>query len=187
MPQLKPKCHTVIDMYQKWCKEKLKANPGWSDHYDYLMRMPGVRVLYDEHKNIVMNYVTFKAIIDTYNKNMGDMIIEGKTVYLGPRLGYLLGARIEASYKKLRVRVADTIQARRIDPTHPTIYATDDEYLMIKWQKMYRLPNETVYRFISTHNNETKPGFRGRFSKANQENPVLKTQYKYFPYNRKAS
>lgn len=170
--------HTAVDMYKAWCKEKLRDNPGYTHEYDYVKKIPGARIIRDEQGNVVMNYTLFRNILETYNRTAGDMIIEGKRLRLGKYLGIVQALRAEIKFGKLRVNWGATKRARKTEPTHPVIYMTQEECVVIRWIKPKRITNESVYHFAPAVNGN---GLRERFNEANRTDPLLRTQYKFIP------
>lgn len=183
MLQRKPKNHTVVDMYKAWCAQLLKDHPDYYDKYDNYTKSGNhwgrIRVIYKKEKGqeiMVMSYTMFRLIIEMYNKYAAEAIIHGRRFDLGSGLGYLFPARIERNFRRLKFDVISTMQTRKKIPDHPPIYYLQHDYCMVKWQKLYRTKNESVYTFITA-----KQTFRREFSAANKQNPVLKTNYKFIP------
>ncbi len=186
MLQRKPKNHTVVDMYKAWCARELAAHPNYFEKYDNFTKSAAwcgrIRVIYKKENGkdvMVMSYTMFRLIIEMYNKYAAEAIIHGHRFDLGSKLGYLFPARVERSFTRPKFDVVATVHKRKIDPTHPAIYHLSPDYCMVKWQKAYKTPNESVYTFISAHHT-----FKKDFSMANKNNPILKSNYKFLPLQR---
>jgi hypothetical protein len=176
----KPKNHTVIDMYKAWCKIALQGNSKYYKKYDYRMKMTGCPIIYclEEGKEVmIMSYTMFRLIIETYNKYAGEAIIEGQRFTLGAQLGYIAGGRMERNMNKIRCDMVATRRAREIDPTHPAIFYTDPDLYLIWWTKLHKIKNETVYTFVPA-----KHTLQAQFYRAIAANPILKTNFRYYPY-----
>ena len=187
MPLKKPKNHTVADMYRAWCIKKLSGDSSLVAEYDSFIRKAGINILYrlkkDGSKEMVMNYTTFRLIIELHNKYVGECIIQGGKFNLGGQLGYIFAAKMERSHNKPRVDIISTMRARREDANHPAIYFLDDYYLMVKWQKIHKVQNELVYVFSTA-----KHSLKRDFHIANRDNPFLQSLYRYYPLiNRKTA
>lgn len=129
---------------------------------------------------LIMSYMMFRYIIETYNKYAADALIEGHRFSLGSRLGYLFPARIERYFTHPKIDVVSTIHARKKEKGHPAIYFTTPDYCMIKWCKYYDNDNDSFYIFVTS-----KTKMRKDFSKSNRDNPFLKNNYKFYPVEEK--
>lgn len=181
MPIVKPKTHTVIDMYKKWHDEQMALHPEYISVYDSQLRQSNIRSIYKRENGkmeLVMCYTQFRLIIETCNKYAAEHIIQGRRLDLGSKLGHLFAACIERSFVRPKVDVISTIQLRRSEHDHPAVYHTDDYYIRIKWRKNRKIKNETVYTFVTASKT-----FKKDFSQANKTNPLLKTNYQQFSNN----
>lgn len=130
-----------------------------------------------EAYNIIMSYTKFRLIIDTFNKYAAEAVIQGERFSFGNGLGYIYAARIERCFIHPRCDMVATRRVRKLEPDHPAIFFTDADYCIIKWQKFFKVTNETVYTF-----KPAKHSMNADFHKAIASNPILKTLYKYIPY-----
>ncbi len=177
---VKPRNHTVIDVYKAWCLKKLEEDPSYSLEYDASYRAKGVRVLLQEKdgiKKIVMRYVLFRRIIETYNQYGVDLVIEGGELELGGKMGKIIARRVERNFNKPQADIATTLKMRKIEPGHPMIYRTEEDYCRISWVKPKQIPNEKSYSFDPAAGN-----FKTKFSHSIMANPVLKFNYRFTPY-----
>lgn len=140
-----------------------------------------VRYAFYDHQ-MIMSYIMFRYILETYLKYGADAIIEGHRFDLFGNLGYLFAARIERSFKISKINVYATLEKRKEDPTHPVVYYTSPDYCRIKWHKKYRTRNESVYTFITA-----KTKLRKDFSDSIKNNPVLERNYKFYPIPKQQS
>ncbi len=176
----KPKTHTVVDMYRAWCKKTLQDNPTYGKKYDYGTKKTGSPIIFrkeGKEEIMVMSYTMFRLIIEMYNKYAADAIIHGHNFTLASNLGHIAGSRMERNMDKIRCDMVATREARKIDPTHPAIFYTNPLLYLIWWTKAHKVKNETVYAFIPA-----KTTFKRDFYRAIKANPVLLTNYKYYPY-----
>lgn len=177
----KAKNHTVVDMYRAWCKKTLAENPSYySPSKDIKMKLRGIRIICrkEEGKEVmIMNYTMFRLIIETFNKYAAEAIIHGHKFALASNLGYIAGSRMERNLDKIRCDIVATREARKIDPTHPAIFYTNPLLYLIWWTKAHQVKNETVYSFVPA-----KHTLKADFYRAIKTNPVLLTNYRYYPY-----
>lgn len=177
----KPKNHTVVDMYKAWCKKTLVDNPSYySPSKDVKMKMKGIRIICRKEAGkevMVMNYTMFRLIIETFNKYAAEAIIHGHRFRLASNLGYVAGSVMERNMNKIRCDMVATREARKVDITHPAIFYTDPNLYLIWWTKMHKVKNETVYSFVPA-----KHTLKAQFYKALKKNPVLKMNYRFYPY-----
>lgn len=181
MQIVKPRNHTVINVYKAWCQQKIKEESTYVLEYDAYYKRDGIRVLLQVlpsgNKKVIMTYALFRKVLETYNQMAVDHIIEGGRFELGNRLGYLEAKRVERNFNHPRINYIATQRARRIEPEHPAIYFTDEDYCAIAWVKSHQIKNESVYSFVPANYS-----FRDKFSKTLTANPILKYNYKYYPY-----
>lgn len=185
MESRKPKNHTVIDMYKAWCKQLLLQKSEFYGVWDTKIRKPGIQVIYhdeDDRPVMFMSYTMFRLIIETYNKYAAKAVIEGERLSLGAKLGFLVGVRIERNMNKLRCDMIATRDARKIDNSHPAIFYTEPDIFMIWWIKNHKVRNETVYSFVPA-----KHSFKRDFYRAIKNNPILRTNFRYYPLIQKAT
>jgi len=188
MQIIKPRNNTVIDIYKAWCLKKVKEDPELSLIYDYNFKRSGVKRLYrgrisrrrskviDEGK-IVMTYALFRRILETYNKMASDMIIEGTQFNLGSKMGSILARRLGRNFNKLQPNFEETRKLRLVEPNHPIVYYTDEDYCKICWKKSCQITNETFYSFDPSNS-----GLKRKFIDANKANQILKFNYPFYPY-----
>lgn len=180
----KPKNHTVVDMYKAWCRKTLEDHSTYFQEYDPAVRNGNgwgyVGIIYEIQegsKIMIMSYAMFRLILEAFNKYAVEAIIEGHTLSLDSKLGHIAGARIERNLEKIRCDMVATREARKIDSTHPAIFYTDPDLYIVWWSKMHKVKNETVYTFVPA-----KYNFRAKFYQAIRARPILKMNYKYYPY-----
>lgn len=177
MRLVKPKNHTVSDIYKAWCRQQLASNPDLILCHDYCCEKKDIKVLtHKETKEVIMTYSLFRKVIEMFNTYAGEALIEGEFIQLHKRLGYLHGRRIERNFTNPKVDVISTVQARKTDPTHPAIYHLDEDYCRIGWQKSHLTKNESVYDFVPASHS-----LRAKFSATLKSNPILKFNYTYYP------
>lgn len=181
MPIIKPRNHTVIDIYKSWCNQKIKEDNIYVLEYDAYYKRDSIRVLLQIRpggdRKVVMTYALFRNILETYNKIGVEHVIEGGRFEIGNRMGYLEAKRVERNFNHPRINHIATKRARDKEPDHPAIYYTDEDYCAIAWVKSHQLKNESVYSFVPANYS-----FREKFSKTLNANPILKYNYKYYPY-----
>lgn len=182
MPQVSPKNHTVSDIYRAWCLSKVAEDSSYYLEFDGCIRAKGIRILCQKTttgRTVVMTYTLFRKVLEVYNQHAAEAVIHGSRFNLGGRLGYIHGRRIEYNFRRPKVNIIATVQARKTEPDHPAIYHTEDDYCRIAWQKYHRIKNESVYSFSPASHT-----VRDKFSQTLKANPVLKSLYKYYPYVR---
>lgn len=170
---VKPRMHTVRDMY-KWYKKNTEKP---------------------------MVYWMFREVLLRHNRKVADAIIFGDVYNVGNYVGRILIKKIKRNYEKAvpnwgesKKRKAELI-AQGIQPKdeqHPDgeewmVFYTDPWYLRWAWSKrrLCRVKNQTVYKFLPTNNRSKKAGDfslerlgnKGRLTVANRANPLLHLRY----------
>lgn len=166
-------------MYKAWAAQQVQDNEDYIYKYDYHYAKKGIRVVFCKRtQKVIMTYLLFRMVLETYNVHAGDALISGEFVSIDPKLGSIQAARIERSYINPKVDVIGTVQARRKDPKHPTVYFVDEDYCRLRWRKARVLKEVllSAYEFIPA-----KHSLRDRFSRALKANSILKFNYVYCP------
>jgi len=186
MPIIKPKNHLVIDMYKAWCAKKLKEDTDLSLVYDTCYKAHGLKVLYKgrvkrsnrvvKQGEMVMSYNLFRTIIEAYNLEAIKLVIEGETLELGNRMGKIFAKTRGRNFNRRRLDFEATAKARQIEPNHPDIFHTSEDYCRISWKKGKYIQNESIYIFVVSST------FKTAFKSALRSNPLLKHIYPFSPY-----
>lgn len=131
----------------------------------------------------------FKQILTVYNTKAGDRIIEGYKFDLLNGLGFLLGKRIERTFSTKAVNWGATNKLRdskgelSIDPKtgkKKLIYFIGEDYLRVGWEKIKGIINFSIYGFEPAGGQLGK-GYRQKFSKSNENNKLLRLNYRFCP------
>jgi hypothetical protein len=182
MRKFKSQSLTLKDAYQFYAKSLLKQNPEWWGKYD--QKMPNYRIFEKVGTKIIerASYPRYRATIEAWFKGAQDYIINGWSLRLGASLGRISPRRAERNPKNKQVNWAETTSMwKEKGERKGLVYHTDDDWVRIGWDKGRRTKNEYLYEFDPAEGNTKKPGFKQRFSQANQDDQLLKLKYKYYP------
>jgi len=184
--------YNVMDMWQKYVKDMLAANPEYWSRYENYTSNFAVYCKDGNRVKEVMNYKRFNAIIRSYFTRAKKAIIKGEAVNMMASVGKICARRVQRDFRKPkqnRINWHRTKQQplvfddkeQRMKYEHK-IYHVEDEWCRIGWHKTKTLANESVYEFKPTAQSSTKQwGFAMEFSNALRADPLLKYQYLYFP------
>jgi hypothetical protein len=152
-------------------------------------------------KEVLIDYNQFKAILNTYNRKASLEIINGATLNLSNKLGYIQIRKIEPSIKsvsridwKASLDYKQELAASGKTPKSKEapeglnwlVYRNQSFYLRWAWIKRYgggcTVKNNRVYAFCPTASSsgagkEKVLGNKGLLVKAQLENPLLHTKY----------
>lgn len=184
--------YNVMDMWQRYAKELLAANPEyWSRFENYtsnfaVYRKAGTRV------EEVMNYKRFNGIIRSYFNRAKKAIIKGEAVNMLASVGKICARRVERDFRKPKQNRLDWDRTKKQPLVwdeekqrmvyENKIYHVGDEWCRIGWHKTKTIANESVYEFKPTApSGDKKHGFTLEFSTALINDPLLKYQYLFFP------
>jgi hypothetical protein len=149
----------------------------------------------------VITYTQFRDIIYIHNKKAQDLIINGGRLSLKNGLGYIEPRVISRNFKKktidqnaTKLRKQELLDSgvKEEDLYHSTknpngkikynIFFIDDEWCRIAWDKLGGARFMSVYMFKPTDNRKDLNGFKNKFSRANKDNPLLKTKYRRYTH-----
>lgn len=140
----------------------------------------------------VMNYNTFRKLMEMYFDRAKIAIIKGDALDMTSGVGKILGRRVERDFRKKGQRRIDWGKTRKQplveDPEtgklhyKTLVYNTSDDWCRISWSKTKKLENEIIYEFKpSAPNSNRTGGFRLEFSNALMKDPLLKYKYQFKP------
>lgn len=184
-PIVRPKQHSIKDIYAAYVDKLLKAHPTWWGKYEKSLRRKNCYIYAKEDGKVVlkMSWQIWKEIIETFYYKAKQSIIEGETLKMG-MVGKIRGARIQRDYTKPVVdwHATFTMKIPGADGKFKKIFRTEEDYCRIEWSKLKMIPNETSYHFqAASKNTVNKKGFKAEFVQALQADPMLKYRYKYYP------
>lgn len=185
--------YNVRELYQFFVDELLKKHPeywpqnnrnhsGIKRYYikEYVAKPNGKGVYIRE----VINYKRYRAIIEEYFKLAVDRIIAGEVLALGHNLGRIAGRRCDRNFNNPKVDFKATKLLNEMQPNGrlKAVFFTDPYWVRIGWEKPEKVKNKVrSYQFDPTDGDTRTPGFRQKFSKANEADKLLQFRYKYFP------
>ena len=185
-PIQRPKQYSIKDVYEAYTNKMLAAHPTWWGKYEKRLKRKNCYIYAKENNKVIlkMSWLIWKEIIESYFFKAKNAIIQGETFRLGSNLGKIRGARIQRDFLKPVINWPETFmnKLKTEEGKLIKIYHTEDDYCRIEWVKFGMVPNETSYHFQPAGKNMvTKKGFRAEFSRALNENELLKYKYKYYP------
>lgn len=184
-PIVRPKQHSIKDVYAIYVTKLLDAHPTWWGKYEKRVKRKNCYICAKENGKVIikMSWFIWKDVIEVYFHKAKNAIIQGETLRLGANLGKIRGARIQRDFTKPVINWRETFNGEKgPDGKFIRVFRTEDDYCRIEWNKFGIIPNETNYHFKPAGRNmTTKKGFTAEFSKALTEDPLLKYQYKYYP------
>lgn len=178
------------DVYQLFVDELLKEHPNyWTK--DSRQKKRKREFIYRKRKEptveTVMTFERFHKILQVYFTLAKKKVIEGKMLKLGHRLGVIRARTISRSFKNRKVDWVETKkQPLVIDPVTgkmkraQVIYFDSDTYSRIAWEKMRRISNISLYKFVPSQGGKNSGGFKFEFKQALKNDPLLETRYKQF-------
>lgn len=146
-------------------------------------------------KQMILDYTTFKKIIVAFNKKAADVIIAGKTLNLGNKLGFSQIRKIIPPVRSQRIDWAESMQLKRElieqgvkvkSELHPNgsnwlVFKNQNYYLRWSWVKRSNrdctVKNNRVYAFYPTNSAKDVPGNKTKLALANQKDSLLHTRY----------
>ncbi len=150
-----------------------------------------------------LTYSEYKNVVEMLFKNAQDEIIEGKSLHLGKKLGYIAALTTERVIRggdglnKGKINFGETrkLQKLLIEKEKEGVDITNKKYIVkftdrwfveIKWFKYVNVKTKSNYffrfKFYPTNSNTTNTkvkGFKGKFSDSNLQNPNLKFNYMF--------
>lgn len=102
-----------------------------------------------ENPETIISYKMFKQIISQFNRKASQKILEGKTLWLGYKLGNVRIKKIErTNYTKPAIDWGETNKLKK-QGINKHVYFTDNVYFRWFWEKARcQVPNKSVYKFV---------------------------------------
>lgn len=177
--------NTTKDIYKVYAQALLKQNKDWWGKFD--QKIPNFRIYsaatVTGKPKEMMSYPRFKAIISAWFKGATEYIIEGQALMMGSSLGRIAARRVERNQKTKTIDwKATTEMWKSTGERKGLLYRLDEDWVRIGWEKSSRIKNERFYRFTPAEGNKSGKGFKLEFSKANEENELLKYKYRFYPF-----
>jgi hypothetical protein len=139
----------------------------------------------------IIDYITFKKVIATYNQAAAKKIIEGKKLDLLNGLGIISARRVERNFNNKAIDWGETNKLRDSEGNLPKkngkdvrIFHIDEDWLRVGWIKSKApIRNLNVYSFAPAAPNSKGEGFKKDFIRANKSDPNLRLNYDFYPYS----
>jgi hypothetical protein len=164
--------------------------------YEVRDRIKQLKKQNPETEKLLINYTTFREIIERFNLKAVERIIEGEALNLGNRLGYIRINKIKVNPKKKRINWKESLDLKakyedvgitprskeNPDGKNWLIPYEEDYFLRYGWVKKNgacMVKNQTVYEFSPVDGNQFKKGPKQLLAEANRENPFLHERYFY--------
>lgn len=182
----KPPTVSVLQMYYMYAKGLLGKEPTYkAKAWKYIT---DGQVIDEMTGKVVIDYPTFKKVLATFNKKIGEKLIKGYAFDVGHGLGDLFMVRVERSSTCSGINRSESFKLRKklkeegkLTDTNWKVPYTDDEFIMLMWHKgNQKAPNAHLYKF-KTAGGQPGRGFKHQISSANMRNPHLKALYPYLP------
>jgi len=180
--------HTVKHVWKAFVKSQLEQHPKY-----YTKGQAIFQELEPGKVKEIMDYKTFRGIIERFFDQAKKAIIEGEAVQI-PCMGAIAAKRISRDFRKEQKDIdwgrsiakgSEKLENGRMSPDK-LYYYTNDDYCRIAWWKP-KIANISVYRFEPTNKSsgtredcKTK-GFKTQFSEALDQDPFLKFRYIFGP------
>jgi len=176
-----------------YAKKLLAANPHyWSKYYNKIYHYYIYERVVDKdgitRTKEVFNYKLFRNIIEQYFERAKTAIVNGECLIVNC-CGRICGKRVERDFRNAKQKQVNWGKSNKYKEYSEEkqkyiytklIYFTEDDWLRIGWFKP-GIKNEVYYEFDpASRNSSGTSGFKYEFSKANEENPLLKYRYPFF-------
>lgn len=107
------------------------------------------RAFLKKNPDTIISYRMFKQIISEFNKKASQKILEGKTLWLGNKLGNIRIKRIQRNnFNRPAIDWGETNKLKQ-QGINKHVYFTDNNYFRWFWEKARcQVPNKSVYKFV---------------------------------------
>jgi hypothetical protein len=175
------------DIYIEMAEKILKNNPEYWSKKDKPSKVKH-GFIYAKRNNVVveiMSYRRFMKVIKKYFILARKRVTAGHTINLGSKLGRITPMTIARNFKNKVVNWKATKAKPKVPNEHGVlkrkmVYYTSDTYSRVKWEKYSKVPNQSVYTFDPCGGNGPGKGFKGEFSTALIQNPLLEKKFKQY-------
>lgn len=181
------------DIWIAFATRKLSQNPGWWSRHKKNTKFFSIGYINGKGERVeFMNYNRYRKNVEYYFDAAKRAIIQGDCINMTAQVGKICAKRVERDFRKKQQQQVDWAKTRKQEKvwneekqkmTYPKyIFFTGDDWSRIGWFKNKQITNEAMYEFKpAAPNAERTGGFKLEFSRAMQEDPMLKYQYLFCP------
>jgi hypothetical protein len=182
--------HTVKHMWEAYSRKILAENPEFFSRRHNKIKNFYIYRGHTDDPIPVVSYTKFRKIIEDYFDRAKTAIIKGEAIDMRGGLGKICAKRVERDFTSRKQR--NMVDWKRTEKYKvwdeekekfiytKIIYYANDDWSRICWFRNGMVKNELMYEFKPSGNSSKGiNGFRGEFSQALRNDPLLKYRYLY--------